>query len=207
MAVQPQVRELQLQRGELILQEGEVLTQLQVVKLGTVYRTRRGRDGEDRPVGLAGRGTVFGSLGYFGHSNQTSVQAMTSVRLCAMELAALRPYIVAYPQIHTALLGELTRTLATVAAWSEGMRVRGVVNQLAYALLLIAEHEGSTTVELPTQQILAHLLGTSRETVVRTLSILQVEGLLVRLDHRLYRICPAGLQGKLNSSPPVEALV
>lgn len=104
------------------------------------------------------------------------------------------------------LLTMVVRSHSLCASWSEVMRVRGVVNQLVYAVLLLSEAQGNTAVELPTHTALAELLGTTRETIVRALTKLESEGAIRRLERKKCQLFVepllARLGGKRSQAPP-----
>ncbi|HEY0822203.1 MAG TPA: helix-turn-helix domain-containing protein, partial [Ramlibacter sp.] len=89
-----------------------------------------------------------------------------------------------------------------MAAWSEAMRVRGVTNQLAYSLLLLAEVHSATVVELPTHVALAELLGTTRETVARGLAALEEEGGIRRSERKKCEVVRTRLLNRLSAQAP-----
>lgn len=183
-ALQPMVRKSTIRRGEVLTQEGEVATAIKLIKLGTVFGYRRGRDGAIRPIGIAGRGAIFGVFGFYGHPNLASSIASTGGRICEISVLDLKRLTLDTPQLGDHLFKAKLQSMARMASWSEAMRLRGVVNQLAYALLLLGEAQSSAVVELPTHTLLSELLGATRETIVRALTTLEREGLIRRLERR-----------------------
>jgi CRP-like cAMP-binding protein len=81
-----------------------------------------------------------------------------------------------------ALAQSYAQTNARLADWARIVRIKGVAGQLAATLLELAQLQRSTLVRLPSQQMLAELLSTSRETIARTLRQLALRQALVRRD-------------------------
>lgn len=142
---------------------------LQILKVGTVLLHRRGAEGIDRPVGLAGCGQALGTTALFAAPAELSVTTLGEGRLCevpAEALVSVRQGAVARGLLE-ALSRENARAQAQLADWSGLLRMRGATARLAGALLLLADLQRSTLVRLPTQAMLAALLATTRETVAR----------------------------------------
>ena len=183
-AIQPLIRKTRFQRDDVLLDEGMLSPTMKVIQLGWVFELRMGREGRSRPMGVAGRGDPLGLTGFFDQSNIVSAVAVTSGRLCEIDISDLRRESLSFPEMCRLLHSEAVRLVNKMASWSEAMRVRGAVNQLAYALLLLSEARDSAVIELPTHTALAELLGSTRETVVRSLSVLAKEGSICRQEHR-----------------------
>lgn len=182
--LQPLIRERRFQRGESLLREGRVAARVGVVKVGSLFGYRRGLDGRQRPVGLLGRGGLFGLFGVFGQASQVSAVAAGTGRVCEVPAEALQALASRDADFAGCLVALASAEGGIHAAWSAGMRVRGVVNQLAYSLLLVADSQRSRVIELPTQVALAELLGTTRETIARSLAALEAEGSITRGERK-----------------------
>jgi len=198
-ALDPLISKKRFQRDEVLSREGEFATSLKVIKLGIVFQARTGRDGSTRPLGIAGRGAVFGLPGFFRHTNLVSGIAASPGRVCEMSLDGLREQALIHPELHGLLLSETAKAMKALASWSEGMRLRGAVNQLAYALLLLSEAQDNPVVDLPTHTALAELIGSTRETIVRGLTVLESEGIICRLERKKCLVLQAPLLARLRT--------
>lgn len=183
-AVQGFVDKRAVEAGEVIAREGEVAAVASVVKVGNVFGFRRGLDGRDRPIGLAGRGSVFGLFGYYGEPNQATGVAASASRVCDIPIPTLRTLVSRHPVLLKELVQTSIQVCGAIAAWSEAMRVPGITNQLAYSLVLLSDAQGNPVIELPTHTALAQLLATTRETIARAFATLEAEGGLVRLERK-----------------------
>lgn len=199
--LQPLIRKRSVLRGDVLAREGEVANAVRVLKVGSAFGYRRGLDGRTRPVGIAGRGAPFGMFGVFGQRTQLSAFAASAARVCEIPIAALRELSARDSAFSSYLASAAVESCGRIAAWSEAMRVRGVTNQLAYSLLLLAEAQATPVIELPTHVALAELLGTTRETVARGLAALEEEGAIRRGERKNCEIHREPLLGRLNRQP------
>lgn len=182
--LEPHFRQRVLHRGDTLTEEGKVASFVRIVKLGTVFAYRSGLDGRSRPIGVFSRGNAFGIFGMFERPNQVSGIALTTVRVCEISVAALRDLSACGSQLQVQLVSAVVGNFAAIAAWSDAVRMTGVVNQLAYVVMLLADAGKSSVVELPSQSALADLLGTRRESIARALRKLDSEGGIRRLERK-----------------------
>ncbi len=183
-ALQGFVNKRTAQPGEVISTEGTVATVATVVKVGNVFGYRRGLDGRDRPIGMAGRGAVFGLFGYYGEPSQATGVAASASRICEIPMPTLRTVVSRHPAMLKELVQASIQVCGAIAVWSEAMRVPGITNQLAYAVVLLADAQRNAVIELPTHSALAKLLATTRETIARAFATLEAEGSLQRLERK-----------------------
>lgn len=162
--------------------EGLPAQRIAIVKLGTVMATRCGAQGQPQPVALFGRGRVLGQYGVYGHAEQLGATALSSGRLCTVQIADLYRLGIVDRLFHERLQTQIVRYYGRLADWSRVMRYKGIPRQLHACLVLFAEEQGHRTLRLPSHIALAALLSTTRETIARTLRQLETDGLLRRTD-------------------------
>lgn len=180
----PLVRETAFRSGDEISPEGEIASSVKIIKVGTVFGYRAGKDGRRRPIGIAGRGSVFGMYGCFGRYNQISGVAVSAGRYCELALRHLDEKTHWGDAFREQLISACIRSFGLTADWSAAMRLRTLVKQLAYTLLLLSDVQDSPVVQLPTHTALAELLGTTRESVVRGLTYLEGERCIAKLEKK-----------------------
>ena len=178
----PIIREVDFAKGARLQAQGAGLEVLLAIKLGTVMLSRRGPDRVERPVALLGRGHLLDHGGLLNQPAASSAQALSPGRVCEIPVAALRGNGLTDGVLLSALLAGMAQTWARLADWGQVVRLSGLQRQLVNTLLLLSEEQGSQTVRLPTHVALAGLLGTSRESVARTLRSLADDGHLRRVD-------------------------
>lgn len=180
----PLVRESAFRSGDEISAEGEIASSVKIIKVGTVFGYRTGKDGRRRPIGIAGRGSVFGMYGCFGRHNQVSGVAVSAGRYCELSIRHLDEKAQWCDAFREQLITACIRSFGLTADWSTAMRLRTLVKQFAYTLLLLSDVQGSPVVQLPTHTALAELLGTTRESIVRGLIALEGEGCIAKLERK-----------------------
>src|SRR5690606_23599476 len=137
-----QVSEAPFRKGEVLQRQGDgAAGELRMVKVGMLLMQRGGARHEgERPVGLAGCGQVLGLPALLAQPAELSFVAVTPGRLCRVALA---PQCQSVSGLPGGVLRELAReqlhTGTRLADWGRIARVRGVVAQLAGALLQLAE--------------------------------------------------------------------
>ncbi|HYD77406.1 Crp/Fnr family transcriptional regulator [Ramlibacter sp.] len=199
-SLQPAIREIRFRKGDVLLEEGQQSDEVKVIKVGSVFGYRCGLDGAARPIGIAGRGASFGMFSFFGQPNQVTGIAASAGRACVIPVVALRARAKESALLAEQIAASMVRGCGSIAAWSECMRVQGITNQLAYAVLLLSQAQRSTVVELPTHSALAALLGTTRETIARALGTLEREGVIIRFERRLCEVIRSRVVALLNAS-------
>jgi CRP-like cAMP-binding protein len=199
--IEPQIRERIFHRGDVLLEEEKTAKAVRFLKLGTVFGYRTGLDGRSRPIGVVRRGGALGIFGTFAMPSQATCVALTTVRVCEVPVAGVRDMMTCGSGLLVQISRSATEMFAAVIAWSEVMRLPGVVNQLAYVLVLLADASQAPVVQLPSHAALAELLGTRRESIARALRVLESEGGIrrherkrceVRRSQLLMRLSPGG---------------
>lgn len=178
----PQIREKPVRKGEHLQLQDTAPTIVRATKIGSVILHRSGPDHRQRPVAVAGRGHLMGLWGLIDGSTPLSAEALTSGRVCELPANTLRQMHEQVPALQTLLREQMAREFALLADWAQLMRLRGLPRQLVAALMLLAREQGGSSVQLPSQVILAELLGASRETVARAMRSIEDQGYLLRPD-------------------------
>lgn len=187
-AVESSIVRWRATRGDELASEGEMASCVRVIGAGSAFAYRVGVDGRSRPIGMAGRGAAFGVFGVFGQHTPVSFAAATDSRICDIPVRVLVGVAEAHPGFARYLASSAVDMCGVIAAWSAAMRVRGSTNQLAYALVLLADAQESECIELPSHVALAELLGARRETVARGLGLLEAQGCIERASGKLCTI-------------------
>jgi CRP/FNR family transcriptional regulator, cyclic AMP receptor protein len=176
-ALTQQLDPVSFPRGHTIFFEGDPGDTLYIVVTGKVKIGRRTADGRESLISVMGPADMFGELALFDPGPRTStVTTLTEVRAVTMDRAALRSWIRSHPEIAEQLLRVLARRLRRtndVLCDVIFTDVPGrVAKQLLHLALRFGTGEGSALRvdhEL-TQEELAQLVGSSRETVNKALS-------------------------------------
>ncbi|MDF3336789.1 Crp/Fnr family transcriptional regulator [Mycolicibacterium septicum] len=179
-AVAALVRQLEpvtFRRGEVVFTEGEPGDTLYIITAGKVKIGRKSVDGRDSLITLMGPSDMFGELAIFDPGPRTStVTALTELKTVVMSRSVLRSWIADRPEIAEQLLRVLARRLRRTNDNLSDLIFTDVPGRVAKQLLYLAQRFGSrdgsalrVDHEL-TQEEIAQLVGSSRETVNKALS-------------------------------------
>ncbi|MGW4096507.1 MULTISPECIES: cAMP-activated global transcriptional regulator CRP [unclassified Mycobacterium] len=164
-------------RGEVVFAEGEPGDTLYIITAGKVKIGRKSVDGRDSLITLMGPSDMFGELAIFDPGPRTStVTALTEVKTVVMSRSVLRSWIADRPEIAEQLLRVLARRLRRTNDNLSDLIFTDVPGRVAKQLLYLAQRFGSrdgTALRVDhelTQEEIAQLVGSSRETVNKALS-------------------------------------
>ena len=179
-------------RGDLIYTPGDAADCIYVVDSGRVKIVRTSASGAESIVGIRNPGDIFGELSWMtdGARRSTSAIALDPGDVCRVDAASFerRLHADAVTAAHFARgvgqrLSSLERELTELAGKSVPGRLVDVLGRLA-AEHGVPEDDGTLRIGLSlTHKDLADLIGTSRETLTKELSVLADVGLL-RVAHR-----------------------
>jgi CRP/FNR family cyclic AMP-dependent transcriptional regulator len=188
-------------RGARIFRQGETGDALFVVDQGSVRISTLAADGREVILAVIGAGEVFGELSLFDAGVRSAdATALEDSRLLALSLDVFRPYLESHPRVAIALLGVLAGRIRSTDQALQDALYSDVPGRLAKRLLDLAvrygqEAEGRTVIELAiTQDELARMVGSSRESVNKALSSFISRGVLGQHDRRYVILDPAYLR-------------
>ncbi|MGV0743892.1 cAMP-activated global transcriptional regulator CRP [Mycolicibacterium sp. XJ870] len=176
-ALAQQLEPVSFARGQVVFVEGEPGDTLYIITSGKVKIGRKSPDGRESLLTLMGPSDMFGELAIFDPGPRTStVTALTDVRTVMMDRSVLRGWIADRPEIAEQLLRVLARRLRRTNDNLSDLIFTDVPGRVAKQLLYLAQRFGSreggslrVDHEL-TQEEIAQLVGSSRETVNKALS-------------------------------------
>jgi CRP-like cAMP-binding protein len=188
----PFILERAFRKGD-VLQEQECMSeQLRIVKIGTTLLLRRGISGQRSVIAVSGRGQTLGVLALLGAREILDCHGASAGRLCEVGLEAVRRQGLADDRFLLALAAQEVAALARMADWAQLVHLRSMHRRLLVALRLLAAEQGSSCVRIPSRTLLAELLGTTRETVTRSLGTLVRARDVVRRDRWHYEVRDMG---------------
>ena len=177
-------------KGEVIFLAGDLSNHLFVVRKGTVKITHVFEDGREQVVRIIQTGDFFGELALFRDSPLTSnAEAIMETEVCILQGHAFKDIIVKIPSLQLNLLNQLSERLEKAEFQLSRLNTQDVGQRLAAFLLQCSENTEHKTFKLPVDKTdAASMLGTSRETLSRKLSLFQRKG-YIALSGREIRIC------------------
>jgi CRP/FNR family cyclic AMP-dependent transcriptional regulator len=171
-------REHRYGRGTVIVSEGDPGDALYIVRSGEVKVVLVSEDGREVILGVLGPGAHFGELSLIdGRPRSAHVIATQTASLLVLRRVDFRRQVEAQPQVAWALLMELSRRLRQADGTIGSLVLLDVPGRVARVLVENATPGQPATLVKPlTHQVIAHMVGASRETVSRAMSEFQDKG-------------------------------
>jgi CRP/FNR family transcriptional regulator, cyclic AMP receptor protein len=164
-------------KGDVILMEEESGSALFVIVDGEVKVVRVGDDGREVILSILGPSDIFGEMALLdGETRSASVVALDHAELFMIHRKDFLALLHEYPSIAISLLRHLTQRLRRADALIKSLSLKDAYHRVGYVLLQFADErgmikQGRVEVDnLPVQQEIANMAGTTRETVSRTFS-------------------------------------
>ncbi len=181
-------------KNAVILSEEDSGSALFVIVEGKVKIFRSSNDDKEVILAILNESDFFGEMSLLdGMARSATVTAVEDSKLFIIQRAEFLELLSKYPDVSVALLTELTRRLRAATMKIKALSLKDAEGKVATVLLQLADEVGKIrqgVVEidnLPYQQELANMAGTSRETISRTLHSFAKKG-LVELDGSRLRI-------------------
>jgi len=161
-------------KGNIIVLEKEMGAALFVIITGKVKVVRTDEDGREVILSIFGPGEFFGEMSLLdGLSRSATVVATAKSELFMIHRREFLDLLNEFPAVAISLLAELTMRLRKADAQIKSLSLKDAAGRVANVLLLLADDvgvfkKGKVVIEdLPLQQDMANMAGTSRETVSR----------------------------------------
>lgn len=197
-------------RGRTIFAPGDAPDALYVMVSGLVTLAHLSERGRESILRVLGPGDVFGELLLTVPARPFRATALTACTVTAIPARTFQQLLATIPRIGFNFACVLSRHLAEMAVDRAQAGHRWSFERLVLALLKLGsahgvEDAGGTAIALPlTHQILADMIGTSRETVTRDLRRLKRSGAMGQRGRTLV-VQPARLRALLPGRPPGKA--
>jgi len=174
------MRERSYPKGSVILFEDDPGDALYVVAKGQVKVVLIGEDGREVILSVLGEGTFFGEMALLDDEPRSAhVIAMEDSTVLALRREDFRARLRNSPEVAIALLRELSRRLRRADDQIGSLVLLDVNGRVAELLVRLAEEEGGDRITRKlTHATIAQMIGSSRETVSRTMRELQDRGLV-----------------------------
>lgn len=172
-------------KDNLILIEEEVGSTMFIILSGRVKISRITDDGREVILSILSEGDFFGEMALLdGQTRSANVTAIEESELMVIRREDFLQLLRDYPQIAINLLKELAQRIRKSDEHIKSLSLQDATGRVANTLLRIAEDSGVfrrgqvEISELPLQQDLANMAGTSRETISRVIKSLMLQGYL-----------------------------
>lgn len=173
-------------KGDIVIREEEAQGRgLYVLLSGEAKVVLSGPDGREAVLAFLAEGEFFGEMSLLdGDPRSATVRAATDARLLFLKRDAFFELLRGSPEIAIAMLAELSTRLRNANRKISALALSPVNARISGALLQLAELRGVRVRgqiiirDRPTQQEIADIANTTRETVSRVLGQLQKDGLI-----------------------------
>ena len=180
-------------RGQQVLSPDDPPDRIHIIKAGRERVDRTSPDGKQLTLDIFEKGTILGDMGLLGQDRIAEAygEAIDDGVICTITPDELRRLIERYPVIGVNVIRHLSRRLQAAEREIEAMAYQRVDQRLARRLLDLGRRfgvkgEGGTRIDTRlTQQELAELVGTTRETLAHTLADFRRRGLLDAAHHQV----------------------
>lgn len=179
-------------KGQMILLEEALGETFFVISNGSVKITRLSDDGREVILAMLGEGDFFGEMSLLdGEGRSANVVALDDAEVLTLSRNDFLDILQKFPMIAISLLEELASRLRKSDQQIESLSLSDVEHRIGMTLIRLSEElgkikNGNVNIQgLPYQQDIANMAGTSRETVSRTLSLLEEKGLVKRNGRNL----------------------
>ncbi len=179
-------------KGSIILLEEETGAALFVIISGKVKIVRMDDDGREVILSILGESDFFGEMAILdGLTRSASVVATSKSELFMIHRRDFLKLLNDYPMVAIALLRELTGRLRKADSQIKSLSLKDAAGRVANVVLQLADEigmfrKGRVEIdELPLQQDLANMAGTSRETISRMIHKFIKKGYLQMQGNKL----------------------
>jgi CRP-like cAMP-binding protein len=184
------VRRLQMRTrpvGTVIVAQDEPGDALFILVQGRVKVALFGENGRELTLSILSPGDFFGEMSLVdGRPRSANVVALDDTTVLALTRDAFSAHLQAHPQTALNIMAELTARLRRADETIASLALHDVESRLVRTLARLARDEGEqpdaaglTLRKRPTQQDLANMVGSCRETISRTFTSMIKRGLLV----------------------------
>ena len=177
-------------KGSMIILEEEYGDKLFIVKEGTVKITRVNDEGKEVILALLGSSEIFGEMAILdGESRSANVLAQENCNLIVISSEDFIEILKDNFNVSFALMSELAKKIRKSDLQIEALSLSDAEHRIGVSILSLAEdmgviRNGKVTIQnLPFQQDIANMAGTSRETVSRVMKTFEDRNLILKEGH------------------------
>jgi len=179
-------------KNSMIILEEEMGDVVFIVMIGTVKITRVNDEGKEVILAMLGSGEVFGEMAILdGESRSANALAQENSEVVTINREDFLNIIKTNNKVAINLMTEFAIRLRKSDQQIEALSLDDAEHRIGVSILNLAEEmgvirKGVVTVDnLPYQQDIANMAGTSRETVSRVMKIFEDRGLITKTGHKL----------------------
>lgn len=185
-----QVKHIVCADKALIYQQGDLPESVFSIRRGFIKLTQLNKDGEEKIVRMLGPGSCIGMEALLQQNYKQTAEALTEVHFCTIPVKMVIELVEQQPEVSKEIFKQCRQHLDIADDWLSQLYT-GSINQRLCRFLLV-QHKlqkmPDAQLLLISNQDIASVLATSDEAISRALSFLRCEGVLQRVDKRIYRL-------------------
>lgn len=187
------IDDLELPAGHAVVRMGDTATSLYTLRTGVVKLVRNTIDGRQRIVRVLRAGDVIGLEALMGPTYDSDAVTLSPVKVCRLPLQVILRLNRETPRLHQRLLEQWHHSLKRADDWLAELNFGNARQRVAGLILNMRAQDDASTTTLFSREDMGAMLDLKLETVSRTLSAFEREGLIEPLDKqgRLYRVVDA----------------
>ena len=187
------IDDLEYAAGQPLVRMGETATSLYTLRVGVIKLVRNTVDGRQRIVRVLRSGDVVGLEALMGSTYDSDAIALTPIKVCRLPLQVIQRLNRETPRLHQRLLEKWHRSLKEADDWLADLNFGNARQRVAGLILKMRAEHDATVSHLFSREDMGAMLDLKLETVSRTLSAFEREGLIEPLDKqsRVYRVVDA----------------
>jgi len=178
-------------KNTIVLQEGESGDAMAIMLSGSVKVSQYANDGREVVLCLLETGAFFGEMALLDtEPRSATVTTMEETELGFIRRKDFSRLMLEMPRLTSKLLAEITRrlrrtnlVLAHISTMDVNHRLYAYLNDYCEQFGRLRP-DGRIEIKLPTHQLVADQLSTSRETISRAISALKKDGVIIPLAGR-----------------------
>jgi len=179
-------------KKQIVFMEGEKREAVFFIRTGVVKIFRVDENGNEQVINLLQNGEMFPHIGFFDEGPYPSTaQAMEETHLLVIRVDDFNELLITYPRIAIKVMKIMGQRITQLANRIQEFISEDVAHRIIHTLLRLAENnvmeDRSATIEIPiTNQDLANMVGTTRETINRIFNQLKKEGMIETSRKRIH---------------------
>jgi len=187
------IDDLEFPAGHPLVRMADTATSLYTLRVGMIKLVRNTVDGRQRIVRVLRAGDVVGLEALMGPTYDSDAIALTPIKVCRLPLQVIQRLNRETPRLHQRLLEKWHRSLKEADDWLADLNFGNARQRVAGLILKMRAEDDATVSHLFSREDMGAMLDLKLETVSRTLSAFEREGLIVPLDKqgRVYRVVDA----------------
>jgi CRP/FNR family transcriptional regulator, polysaccharide utilization system transcription regulator len=191
-AIKNYVLTLSLKKGQAIFEQGKESQGFFCIKSGKVKVSLETYNDDSVTVDVLADKGMIGYTSLISESNFYSATCLTDATVCYIPKVAVKGYLGAFPGVEVHIKSEIGKEYARLVSLVTTLRSKTVQQRTAETLIRLGGifgEDSNNCIDFEiTKEEISKLIGSSIESVFRTLSVFKEKGLIENVDKKI-KIC------------------